>query len=104
MYKPFSTQSQHNMNINGGTERVKYFISAGYFNQEGLFNDDIAQAIEGYDAQPKYSRYNFRSNLDFDITNRLTATVRISSRIEQRTGNTANLNRTIEVITKSNPI
>ena len=32
-------QSQHNVNISGGTDKVRYFISAGAYTQGGLFNE-----------------------------------------------------------------
>ena len=43
-----SYQTQTNINISGGTERVKYFFSAGYFTQDGLFNTDVYDP--GYDC------------------------------------------------------
>ena len=30
-------QSQHNVNISGGTDRMRYFVSAGMFTQDGMF-------------------------------------------------------------------
>ena len=44
MLKKVSTQQQHNLSIRGGTEKVKYFISAGMFNKEGLFNNTNVEA------------------------------------------------------------
>ena len=32
-----SLRTQHNFNISGGTDRMKYFISAGFFNQGGMY-------------------------------------------------------------------
>ena len=32
-------QSQHNLNISGGTDKVRYFISAGAYTQGGLFSE-----------------------------------------------------------------
>lgn len=56
-------QTQHNMNISGGTDRMKYFISIGYLFQDGLFKDfDVKN--QGF----SYNRYNYRTNLDLDIT------------------------------------
>lgn len=56
-------QTQHNLNISGGTKTVRYFISLGYLYQDGLFKD-FGQENLGY----KYNRYNYRTNLDIDIT------------------------------------
>jgi TonB-linked SusC/RagA family outer membrane protein len=62
--KPASMQSQHNMNISGGTEKVRYFVSLGALTQEGLFRTFDS----GYDFNFDYKRYNYRANLDIDVT------------------------------------
>lgn len=58
-----AVQTQHNLNMSGGTKKVRYFVSLGYMFQDGLFKD-FGQDNMGY----KYSRYNYRANLDMDIT------------------------------------
>lgn len=60
-----SVQTQHNLNVSGGTKKVRYFVSMGFLFQNGLFKQ-----LEGldYDNNYKYKRYNYRSNLDIDIT------------------------------------
>jgi TonB-linked SusC/RagA family outer membrane protein len=82
MMKPVSFQSQTNLNISGGTDDIKYFISAGYFDQGGLFKS--AELANGFDAQINYKRYNFRSNFDFNITKRFSVSINTSSQIETR--------------------
>ena len=83
-FKPSSLQQQHNLNISGGTETVKYFVSLGYFQQGSLFNQNTYDP--GYKAENKYNRYNFRSNFDINITKRLTAKINISSQIGEMKG------------------
>lgn len=39
MLRNHSLQTQSNFNISGGTENIKYFITAGIFDQQGLFNN-----------------------------------------------------------------
>lgn len=71
--KEQSTQQQYNVNITGGTKTVRYFVSGGFINQNGFYqNDDLT----------KYSRFNFRSNLDVDVTKNLTASLSVGSRVE----------------------
>lgn len=74
--KDNSTMQQYNVNVSGGTEFVKYFISGGYFTQDGFYN---------HDDNTRFSRYNFRSNLDFNISKQFTAAFNLGSRIEKRT-------------------
>ncbi|OIP82848.1 MAG: SusC/RagA family TonB-linked outer membrane protein [Porphyromonadaceae bacterium CG2_30_38_12] len=102
MFDKTSGQNQHNFNINGGTDKVKYFISVGYFNQEGLINH--TDLIKDYDGNLKFDRYNIRSNFDFNITKRLTANVNISSQIEERSGTSADVGAMFEATYAANPV
>ncbi len=71
--KETSTQQQYNANISGGTKTVRYFVSGGFLNQNGFYkNDDLT----------KYSRFNFRSNLDVDVSKNLTASLSVGTRVE----------------------
>lgn len=59
-------QQKHNVNINGGTKFARYFVSLGYFTQGGLqkeFNESY-----GYSNKDDYKRFNYRSNIDMDVT------------------------------------
>jgi TonB-linked SusC/RagA family outer membrane protein len=78
--KDYSMQQQHNLNISGGSKDTRYFISVGYFTQDGIYNS--TDLIKDYNVNIKYDRYNFRSNLDFDITKYFSAAVTLSGIIE----------------------
>ena len=80
LFKDVSLQTQHNINLRGGTERVKYFVSLGVFTQGGLYNN--TDLVPDYDAQVRYDRYNFRTNFDFKVTNRLSVTLNVSDQME----------------------
>ncbi|MDX9881381.1 MAG: TonB-dependent receptor [Prolixibacteraceae bacterium] len=79
-FKPHSLQTQHNLNISGGAERARYFISAGYFDQEGMYR--YTELNPEFSTNAKYKRYNFRSNLDFDITKRLSTNIKLAGQVE----------------------
>ncbi len=66
--RKFAPQVQHNLNVRGGTERVKYFVSGGYFSQEGMERS----------GDTKSKRYNLRSNLDIAITDKLDMGINLS--------------------------
>lgn len=57
-------QQQYNLNISGGTEKVKYFTSLGYFHQQGILNNT---SYHGSNTNSDFKRYNFRSNFDIDV-------------------------------------
>ncbi len=77
-------QQQYNINIRGGTKSVRYFISGGYYTQGSWFKnfDQYYQGIKKYNSNYQFDRYNFRSNLDIDITKNFTATINLGARIE----------------------
>lgn len=60
----FETGISQNLQLtaSGGTEKVKYLLSAGYYKQDGIVVYDNDQ----------YQRLNFRANINANITDRLT--------------------------------
>ena len=65
MFRKAFMQTKNNINISGGSDKVRYFVSMGYMYQDGLLKQ-----IPGlsYDNNYAYSRYNYRANLDFKLT------------------------------------
>ena len=51
--------TQHNVSVSGGTEKIRYFASLGYLHQKGNVNNF------------NYTRYNARMNLDANIAKNL---------------------------------
>lgn len=72
--KNATLQQQHNVSISGGTKAVRYFISAGMFTQGGLFK----QFDQKYNNDYSYQRFNFRANLDLDVTKTTTLSVNLA--------------------------
>ncbi|HLP71425.1 MAG TPA: SusC/RagA family TonB-linked outer membrane protein, partial [Bacteroidales bacterium] len=66
---PWSPTVDANFNISGGTKFVKYFGTLGYVNENTFFKG----YVDGYnDTRYKYDRFNYRTNLDFNLTNTTT--------------------------------
>ena len=68
--KDWGFQQQHNLNLSGGTEKTKYFVSAGYVDQGSNYNADVLS----------FQRYNIRANVNADITDNLNLTVNMGAR------------------------
>lgn len=69
---PFTTQ--HNLSVNGGSERINYFMSAGYYSQSGTFNN------------LDFTRYSFRSNVDAKVADNFTIGLDVDGNMsDQRT-------------------
>jgi TonB-linked SusC/RagA family outer membrane protein len=73
-------QEQANVNVNGGTERVRYFVSAGFLNQNSLFKTFSSNKNETFD----YKRLNYRANLDIDITKHSQLSLTLGGRMQNR--------------------
>jgi TonB-linked SusC/RagA family outer membrane protein len=73
-------QEQANVNVNGGTERVRYFVSAGFLNQDSLFKTFSSNKNETFD----YQRLNYRANLDIDVSKRSQLSLTLGGRMQDR--------------------
>lgn len=66
-------QVQHNLTINGGTDKLRFYFNLGYMNQESsLRTKDM-----------NYHKWTFRSNIDANITKRLHASISIDGYMDQ---------------------
>lgn len=73
-------QEQTNVNVNGGTDRVRYFVSAGFLNQNSLFKTFSNDKHETFD----YQRLNYRANLDIDVSERSQISITLGGRMQER--------------------
>jgi TonB-linked SusC/RagA family outer membrane protein len=69
VYRPANIQS-YQLNVSGGTEKTRYYVSGGYFKQDGI------------SLNSGFNRYNFKLNLDQEVSKRF------------RIGTNLNLSRT----------
>ena len=81
MMKDVAWQEQANVNVSGGTERVRYFVSAGFLNQNSLFKTFSNNKNETFD----YQRLNYRANLDIDVTKWSQLSITLGGRMQNRT-------------------
>lgn len=77
--RPTSMQSNTNLDISGGTQAVKYFISGGAFTQSGNIKD-FSTNTDGVNSNYFYKRYNVRSNLDIQATKNLSVRLDLTTR------------------------
>jgi len=71
--KNWATTRQHNFNVQGGTENVKYFTSIGKLDQKSL--------LESGDGN--FKRYNMGATIDAKISERLDIGVNLKYREEE---------------------
>ena len=73
-------QEQANVNVNGGTERVRYFVSAGFLNQNSLFKTFSDNKNETFN----FKRLNYRANLDINVSKRSQLSITLGGRMQDR--------------------
>jgi TonB-linked SusC/RagA family outer membrane protein len=80
-FKP-SMQQDYSLTIQGGTKTAKYFILGGMMNQNGNYQ----HTNDGpNNTNAVFKRYNFRSNIDINITDNFYARMSLGGRIQNRT-------------------
>jgi TonB-linked SusC/RagA family outer membrane protein len=72
--KSSTLQTKSNVNISGGTKDVRYFVSVGLMTQGGLFKTFDYDQNFTYN----YSRFNYRANLDLDVTSSTTISFNVA--------------------------
>ena len=81
LMKDAAWQEQVNVNVSGGTDKMRYFVSAGFLNQNSLFKTFSDNPNETF----AYNRYNYRANLDIDVSKYSSIAVTLGGRVENRT-------------------
>ncbi|MGM9740705.1 MAG: SusC/RagA family TonB-linked outer membrane protein [Candidatus Cryptobacteroides sp.] len=81
MIKPVSTTQQYNISIDGGNNFLKYFVSLGYHRDGDIFD---LEKQKNYDPRSTFQRYNYRANLDFNITKTTKFSVNVAGKVGYR--------------------
>ena len=81
LMKDAAWQEQVNVNVKGGTDKVRYFVSAGFLNQNSLFKTFSNNDDETF----RYKRFNYRANLDIDVSKYSQLALTLGGRVQNRT-------------------
>ena len=74
LFDKTSPQQQYNVTMNGSSKKIDYFFNLGYLDQMGSYSSHSLN----------YKRWNFRSNVDARITDRLKATAMLSGYMDEK--------------------
>ena len=76
-----STTSQaYNLNVTGGGRVAQYFVSLGYYSENGLFKTSDANS---YNTNVKYNRYLITSKVNINVTDEFKVSMSLMGRIEE---------------------
>lgn len=64
MMNDYSNSQRANLNVSGGGDIAKYFVSATYYSEDGIWKGDN---LNSYNTNAGLKRYNFRANTDVKL-------------------------------------
>ncbi|WDF70097.1 TonB-dependent receptor [Sphingobacterium oryzagri] len=91
--KNWSPQQRHNLQIDGGTEDMRYLLSMGYQNQDGYYKNSATG----------YKQYDFRINLDANISPYIKTQFGVLGRQEDRNFPTKSAGTIFRMLMRGNP-
>ncbi|MFA6832139.1 MAG: TonB-dependent receptor [Bacteroidaceae bacterium] len=81
MTKDYGTSQKYNVNVQGGSKTLSYFLSMGYLNDGDIYD---LHKQDDFDPRYYYKRYNWRSNFDFKLSKSTTVSVNIAGNMGYR--------------------
>ncbi len=82
VFRDFAWNHKVGVNVSGGGAVARYFISAGYYNEGSIFKEDN---MKEYDSSITYDKFNFRSNIDVNLSKTTILNVSLSNIYETKT-------------------
>lgn len=82
LYREAAPQYRTNLQISGGNQRARYYVSFSYLRQEGMWNTEGTEMNDGYSTQHVLNRWNLRSNIDIDVSKYLNVSLDLGGRID----------------------
>jgi len=77
--KPYSPEQRYDINLRGGTEKVKYFVAGEYVTQQGAYMQFSEQENS---TNAGYNRFNLRMNFDFALSKTTDINLNMNGRIQ----------------------
>lgn len=75
MLKKLTDNHRYTLNVRGGSEQSRYFVSGAYYGESGIFRDNPTNR---YETNIGVKRFNLRSNIDMDISKTTLLSVDLS--------------------------
>ena len=82
MLRDAAPQIRTNLQLSGGNDRARYYVSFSYLRQEGLFDTKWTKRSKDFDTQQVLNRYNLRVNVDLNVNKFLKVGLDLGGRID----------------------
>lgn len=76
IYKDWASMTNANVNVSGGGESMRYYVSMSFYNQDGQYK---VTNINNYNPNLNFKRYDFRSNVDLNVTKTTTLSLNLAA-------------------------
>lgn len=73
-----------NLSVTGGGDIVKYYVSGSYYHENSIYKN--AGNIYGYNSSLRYNKFNFRANVDINVTSSTLLNVNLANIYEKSFG------------------
>lgn len=80
--RDMAPQYRTNLQLSGGTDRARYYVSFSYLRQEALYDSKWTTYNRDYSNQHVLNRYNLRVNVDLNVNKFLTIGLDLGGRID----------------------
>ena len=81
LFKDIANNQRVNASISGGGQVARYYISGSFYNESSIFRN--AGDIYGYNSSINYNKFNFRANVDMNLTKTTILGVNLSNIYEK---------------------
>ena len=76
-----SWSTRATLSMNGGGNTARYYVSGSYLDQQGMYKVD--KALKDYNTNANFRRWNYRMNVDIDITKSTLLKVGVSGSLQK---------------------
>lgn len=84
LFDKMAENQRVNLSVTGGGELVKYYVSGSFYNESSIFKN--AGNVYGYDSSINYNKFNFRANVDINLTKSTLLNVNLANIYEKSYG------------------
>lgn len=84
MFNNMAANQRVNLNITGGSDIVRYYVAGSFYNESSIYKN--AGNIYGYDSSIRYNKFNFRANVDLNLTKSTVINLNLANIYEKSFG------------------
>ena len=93
VFKNQAMTTKANVSVTGGTKSVRYYVGGSYYLEDGILN---TAANDRYDAQMSFQKFNFRTNVDINLTKSTVLGMNLSTQFTVKNSPAAGLDALLQ--------